>query len=154
MQIENNMVVAIHYTLTLEDGKVMDSSAGREPLNFIVGHHQIINGLENALMGLKVGDKKNVVVDPKAGYGERDEALEESVPLDKIPADIELKKGLVLHANQENGEVMEFPVKSFDDKNVVFDLNHPLAGETLTFETEIMEVRKATDEEIAHGHVH
>ena len=154
MQIAKDMVVTMHYTLTLDNGQVVDTSADREPLSFLVGHDQIIPGLEIELIGLSTGDKKTVIVAAKDAYGEHDENLVETVERDKIPSNIELKEGLVLRANRENGEIMEFTVKSFDDENVVFDLNHPLAGETLTFNTEIMNVRQASNEEIAHGHVH
>ncbi len=154
MQVAKDMVVAMHYTLVLENGEIADTSADREPLSFICGHSQIIPGLENELMGMSVGDKKTVKVAPKDAYGEYDESLLQRAPREQIPENIELKEGLVLRANSEDGQIMEFVVKSFDEKEVVFDLNHPLAGETLTFETEIMEVRAASSEEIDHGHVH
>ena len=154
MQVEKNMVVAFHYTLTLDSGEVVDSSEGREPLNFLVGYGQIIPGLEKELIGMKAGEKKAVKVESKEGYGERDEELVQTVPRDQIPDNIELTEGLVLRANKEDGDIIEFTVKSFDESKVVFDLNHPLAGETLNFDTEVVNIRDATEQEISHGHVH
>ncbi len=154
MQVEKDKVVAIHYKLTLDSGEVVDSSEDREPLNFLVGHGQIIPGLEKELIGMKIGEKKSVQVDSKEGYGERDEELVQIVDRNQIPDNIELKEGLVLRANKDNGDIVEFTVQSFDEEKVVFDLNHPLAGETLNFDTEIITIRDATDEEISHGHVH
>jgi len=154
MQVEKDKVVAFHYKLTLDSGQVVDSSEGREPLNFLVGYGQIIPGLEKELMGMQVGEEKSVRVDSKEGYGERDEQLIQVVSRDQIPENIELKEGLVLRANKEDGDIVEFTVKSFDEKEVVFDLNHPLAGETLNFETKVVDIRDATEQEIAHKHVH
>ncbi|MBN2411751.1 peptidylprolyl isomerase [candidate division KSB1 bacterium] len=154
MQVEKDKVVAFHYKLTLDSGEIVDSSEDREPLNFLVGHGQIIPGLEKELIGMKVGEKKSVQVDSKDGYGERDEELLQIVDRDQIPENIELKEGLVLRANKDDGEIVEFTVQSFDEEKVVFDLNHPLAGETLNFDTEIINIRNATEEEISHGHVH
>ncbi len=154
MQVQKDMVVAFHYTLTLNSGQVVDSSADGEPLSFLVGHGQIIPGLEEQLLGLKVGDKKTVNVAPGDGYGERDEELVQVVDRAEIPEKIDLYEGLVLRANSPDGDNIEFTVKSFDEKEVVFDLNHPLAGEALNFDTEIMSIRNATKEEIEHGHVH
>ncbi len=154
MQVEKDKVVAFHYKLTLDSGEVVDSSEDREPLNFLVGYQQIIPGLEKELLGMKVGEKKSVQVESNEGYGERDEELMQIVARDQIPENIELKEGLVLRANKEDGDVVEFTVQSFDEEKVIFDLNHPLAGETLNFETEIVNIRNATDKEISHGHVH
>jgi len=154
MQVEKDKVVAFHYKLTLDSGEVVDSSEDREPLNFLVGYGQIIPGLEKELIGMKVGDKKTVKVESKEGYGERDEELMQIVERNQIPENIELKKGLVLRANKEDGDVVEFTVQSFDEEKVVFDLNHPLAGETLNFDTEIVNIRDASEQEREHKHVH
>ena len=154
MYIEKDKVVAIHYKLTLDSGEVVDTSEGREPLNFLVGYGQIIPGLEKELIGMKMGEEKSIKVDSKEGYGERDEKLVQIVSRDQIPENIELKEGLVLRANKDDGDIVEFTVKSFDEKEVVFDLNHPLAGEDLNFETKVVDIRDATEQEIAHKHVH
>ncbi|HHM24450.1 MAG TPA: peptidylprolyl isomerase [Bacteroidetes bacterium] len=154
MKVEKDKVVSLHYTLTLDSGEVVDSSREREPFTFLVGHGQIIPGLEEALMGMKVGDKKTVKIAPKDAYGERNEELVKSVDRSLIPENIELYEGLILTGQSETGEEIEVTVASFNDKEVVLDMNHPLAGQNLTFEVEIVDIRDATPEELAHGHAH
>ena len=154
MRVEKDKVVAIHYTLTLDSGEEVDTSQTRGPLRFLVGHGQIIPGLENALMDLQVGDKKTVKVQPEEGYGMRETALIQTIEREAIPAEIELFEGLVLRGQNESGDIIEGVVKSLNDETVTIDFNHPLAGEVLTFETEVVDIRDATPEELEHGHVH
>ncbi len=155
MQVANDKVVAFHYELTLDDGRVVDSSrkAG-EPLKFLVGKGQIIPGLENAMMGMTAGDTKDVAVEPEQGYGSHKEELVKTVPRKQIPADIELKEGLVLTGQDEKGQQFELIVNSFSDDDVTLDMNHPLAGKNLNFNIEVVDVRDATGEEKQHGHAH
>jgi len=145
MQIAKDMVVSMHYTLTLDTGEVIDSSAGREPLQFIYGRGMIIPGLEKELLALKTGDKKTVTVQPDEGYGLVNEELIQT---------LELKVGMALTGRNEQGQQFEVVVQSFTDAEVVIDMNHPLAGKVLNFETEIVAVREASAEELSHGHVH
>lgn len=153
MTINENCVVKIDYTLKNNEGQVIDSSNGQEPLVYLHGTGQLIPGLEKHLTGLKKGDSKQVVIPPDEGYGERVEDKVTSVPRAKLAQIPDLKKGLQLQAQTDAGmEILT--VKEVKDDSVILDGNHPLAGMTLNFDVEVKEVREATPEEIAHGHVH
>ena len=153
MQIEKDMVVTMHYELTLDSGEVIDSSQGREPLQFIFGHGMIIPGLEKELLSLKTGDKKSVTVQPEEGYGLVNEQLIQTISRTQLPPDMELKEGMVLTGKNEQGQQFEVGVKSFNDSEVVIDMNHPLAEKVLNFKTDIIDIRPATSEELNHGNV-
>lgn len=153
MEITDKKVVKIHYKGTLDDGSVFDSSEGKEPLEFMYGAGMIIPGLEKGIEGLKKEDKKTVKVSVDDAYGPRmDEAMQE-VPKDQFPADITLEEGMQLAAQGPQG-VIPVVVKEIKDESVVVDFNHPLAGQNLTFDVEVVEVREPTQEELAHGHSH
>ena len=153
--VANDHVVLIEYTLTLDDGELYDSSAETGPLEYLHGHDQIIAGLEAALEGMQVGEKKSVVVTPEFGYGEYDPEAVELVPHDTLPADMELELGMAVGLyDEENDQEIEAFVVEIGADGILLDMNHPLAGETLHFEVEVLGVRGATAEEIAHGHAH
>ncbi len=154
MKIENNRVVSIHYTLTNNDGEVLDTSEGREPLNYIAGAGNIIPGLDNELLGLTVGDKKQVVVQPKDGYGESDESLIQKLPRDAFSGIDDIKAGMEFQAQGPNGEVQYVVVKQVEENEITIDGNHALAGVVLNFDVSIADIRDASTEEIEHGHVH
>jgi FKBP-type peptidyl-prolyl cis-trans isomerase SlyD len=155
LAIADNMVVSMDYTLRLDDGQVVDSSEGREPLMFLHGRGQIIPGLEKELYGMKTGDAKKVAVSPTEGYGESDDDAFQLYPRDMFPDDMELTEGMGLHMRDtESGQVVEAYIYEIRDDGVVLDFNHPLAGETLYFDVKIADVRPATSEELAHGHAH
>ena len=147
-------VIAFHYTLTDKSGTVLDSSRGAEPLAFLAGHSQIIPGLELALLEMKVGDKKKVHVLAKDAYGEKEEDRMMSVPRTQFPKDLDVKIGDRFRPDANDHHAPVFVVTSVNDKEVVLDGNHPLAGKDLDFDVELMEIRLATEEEQAHGHVH
>ena len=147
--ITDDMVVSFDYTLTLDDGEVVDTSDGREPLEVIQGRGQIIAGLEKALYGMELGDEKQVVVLPAEGYGEYDVDLFETLPRTAFPADLEIAPGMGFRMRSETGAVVVAYVDSVDDEHVVVNLNHPLAGKTLTFDVKIAELREATPAELA-----
>jgi FKBP-type peptidyl-prolyl cis-trans isomerase 2 len=132
--------VKVHYTLMV-DGKVMDSSNGREPLQFKAGSHQIIPGFEKAVMGMKVGEKKSFKVSPEEGYGQEDPKAIQNVPKSQLPPDITPKAGMTLYAQTKDGQ--HFPVRIVEVKKdeVVMDFNHPLAGKTLNFDVEVVEIK-------------
>jgi FKBP-type peptidyl-prolyl cis-trans isomerase SlyD len=153
MQISANKVVSIDYTLTGSDGAVIDSSEGRGPLAYLQGHNNIIPGLEDALEGKTVGDSMNVVVEPKDGYGERDDNLTHSVPKTMFEEAGEIEVGMQFQTMTEQGPHI-VTVIGMDDENVTVDGNHPLAGQTLNFDVSVVEVRDASPEELEHGHVH
>lgn len=151
--IANDTVVSFNYTLTDENGEVLDKSNG-EPLAYLHGHHNIIPGLESALLGKKVGDKLTVTVEPKDGYGEYLAEAVQEVPRANFQGVDNIAVGMQFQTQTEDGHVMLVTVKDVNDDVVIVDGNHPLAGVTLTFDVEIVEVREATADEIAHGHAH
>ena len=148
-EIAENKVASVHYTGTLPDsGEVFDSSEGREPLTFLVGHKNMIPGFERELMGAKVGDKVEFTLSADEAYGEHNPAAIQKVPLDMF-GDITPEVGMTLMS-----DMGPFRVTKVDEKEITVDFNHALAGQSLTFNVEIVEVRDATEEEIAHGHAH
>lgn len=155
MTISEKKVVQMHYTLKSTQGEVLDSSAGREPLAYIQGIGNIIPGLEKQLEGKVVGDKVQAVVAPEEAYGEKQDALVQVVPKAGFQGDADevLQEGMQVQVQTNQGAQIATVTKIAGD-DVTLDLNHPLAGETLHFDVEIVEVRDATSEELDHGHVH
>jgi FKBP-type peptidyl-prolyl cis-trans isomerase SlyD len=145
-------VIAFHYTLTDTTGKQLDSSAGNDPLAFIVGTGAIIPGLETHLKTMKVGDKRKVLVPAKDAYGEVKAADIMEVPLDKMPSK-KIKVGDRFRAGND-GHAPVVRVTKVTATHVTLDANHDLAGQDLTFDVEVTEIRDATPEELSHGHVH
>lgn len=143
----------MHYTLTNNKGEVLDSSQGGDPLTYLHGSGNIIPGLEKALTGKQIGDKLQVTVEPAEGYGVHDPALVQQVPKRAFQGVPNIEPGMTFHAQSSQGP-MRVTVTAVQGDMVTVDGNHPLAGETLNFDVEITEVRAATLEEIAHGHVH
>jgi FKBP-type peptidyl-prolyl cis-trans isomerase SlyD len=155
LTVADNMVVSLDYTLHLDDGQVVDSSEGREPLQFLHGRGQIIPGLEKELYGMQIGEAKKVAVSPADGYGEPDDEAFQLYPRDIFPDEMELTEGMGLHMRDtESGQVVEAYIYEIRPDGIVLDFNHPLAGETLHFDVKIADVRPATSEELDHGHAH
>jgi len=154
MQIEADMVVSIEYTLTNDAGEVLDDNEGAGPLHYLHGHGNIVEGLEAALAGHSVGDTLNVTVSPEQGYGVRDDELVFDVPKTDLPEDIDPEVGMRLGMVSEDGDTVPVWVRSVDAEMVQLDANHELAGETLHFAVKVLEIRRSTAEELAHGHVH
>jgi FKBP-type peptidyl-prolyl cis-trans isomerase SlyD len=153
MQITKNAVVAIHYTLTDKSGAVLDTSQGREPLEYLHGRGNLIHGLEKELEGKQEGDKFNITVPPEEAYGTRDENLVRPLSRKAFKDVEDLTPGMRFQSKTESG-TETFTVTKIDDEKVTVDGNHPLAGEPLTFAVEVSGVREATAEELSHGHVH
>ncbi len=153
MQIAENLVGLIHYTLKNEEGQILDSSEGQEPLPFLCGANNIVAGLENALIGKSAGDKLDVTVKPEEGYGEIRAELIQKVDKANFQGIDEIEVGMQFMAEAPWGQ-QPVTVVQVEDDGVLLDGNHPLAGQTLVFSVEVVEVRPATDDEIAHGHVH
>jgi len=151
--VQDGLVVSMEYKLTV-DGEVLDSSDDGGPLQFLVGHGNIIPGLEREMTGMKIGDSKDVVVQPEDGYGEFDEEAFMEVPRSQFPDDMELEEGLELHVTVEDGSHKAAFINSFDDETVGLDFNHPLAGAELHFSVKVVALREPTAEELEHGHVH
>lgn len=139
-EVKEGDTVRIHYTGRLADGSTFDTSEGREPLEFTVGSGQIIPGLDAALPGMSVGDTKKVEVAADEAYGQPDPNARQSVPRAEIPENIPLDVGTRLQVQTPQGQVMPVTVAEVSDAEVVLDANHPLAGEDLTFDIELVEI--------------
>lgn len=153
MQVGKKSAVAIDYKLTIEGGIVVDVSEKGHPLWYLHGANNIIVGLENALDGLKAGDKKIVVVEAEQGYGVREDTRIHTVPKNKFPTG-NYSIGDHVTATAPDGGEMDARITAMDGKTYTLDFNHELAGKTLTFDIVVVEVRPATKDELTHGHVH
>lgn len=153
MQIAERSVVSIHYTLTDAEGEVIDSSAGGSPLVYLHGAGNIITGLESALVGRKAGDTLKVEVAPADGYGEHDPRKVQEVPREAFQGVDQIDVGMRFQAQGNHGPI-SVVVTAVSSDLVTVDGNHPLAGQTLFFDVEITAVREASEEKLAHGHVH
>ena len=157
MKIEKDTIASVHYTGTLpESGETFDSSEGREPLTFLVGHGQMIPGFEAELMGSKVGEKKTFTLSPDKAYGPIDESAILQIPraqFAQLEGQTKLEVGFQLVAQMPHGPA-PFTVTELSEELVTADFNHALAGKELTFSVEVIEIRKASEDEVAHGHIH
>jgi len=151
--VENGRVVSMEYTLRV-DGEVLDSSKEAGPLQFLAGHDNIVPGLEREMLGMRVGDSKDVVVSPAEGYGEFDEEAFMDVPRREFPKEVKIEAGVELHITDEDDNLQMAFVDSFTDDTVRLDFNHPLAGAELHFSVKVIALRDPTTEELDHGHVH
>ena len=139
-QVQPGDKVRIHYTGTLQDGSVFDSSEGRDPLEFTVGSGQIIPGLDAQLPGMAVGEAKTVTVPPEQAYGEVNAEARQSVPRAQVPENVPLELGTMLELRTPEGQTMPVQVVEVTDAEVTLDANHPLAGKELTFAFEVVEI--------------
>ena len=157
LTVSKDIVASVHYTGTLpENGEVFDSSEGREPLTFLVGHNQMIPGFEEEILGAKIGEKREFTLTAERAYGDRDEAGVLQIPREQfaqLEAEATLKVGLQLVAQMPHGP-SPFTITELSDELITADFNHTLAGKSLTFVVDIVELRQATDEEVSHGHAH
>ena len=151
--VQNDVVVSMEYTLRV-DNEVIDSSVGQEPLEFLAGHGNIISGLEREMIGMKVGDSKDVTVTPVDGYGEYDEEAYLDVPRNEFPNDMPVEEGLELTVRDDSGQARYARVDSIEGETVRLNFNHPLAGDELHFNVKVVGLREPTAEERDHGHVH
>jgi FKBP-type peptidyl-prolyl cis-trans isomerase SlyD len=154
MQIEKNKVATIDYTLTNPQGQVLDTSKGAAPLSYLHGVGGIIPGLETALEGKSMGEQVSVTIAPEHAYGARNEQLVQEIPRQAFQGVQEIRPGMQFRAQGPNGQQTTVAVISVTDDSVKVDANHPLAGITLKFDVNIVGVRDATPDELAHGHVH
>jgi FKBP-type peptidyl-prolyl cis-trans isomerase SlyD len=152
--IADGKVVVMHYTLRNDTNEVVDSSVGGEPMAYLQGAHNIVPGLERALLGKSVGFAGLVSVAPADGYGERVDAPPQSVPRAAFPAQLELEAGMQFMAQGPDDEHVPIWIIGVEGDRVLVESQHPLAGATLHFEVEVLEVRDATSEELSHGHPH
>ena len=139
MTIKEGSKVTLHYTGTLDDGSVFDSSEGRDPLTFTVGQHEVIRGFEEGVEGLNAGEEKTIDITPEHGYGPKHEQMVQKVPKELFK-DFSPEKGQQIGLMSKEGQQMMATVLDVDDKMVTLDLNHPLAGKNLHFKVKIVSV--------------
>lgn len=151
--IKKNDVVTMSYTLRDSAGAELGKADAKEPLNYLHGAGNIVPGLEEVIEGAKVGDKKEVTVPPEKGYGDLKPELKLQLPRSQFPPDAEIKPDMQFTSDVD-GQQQVFTVERVEGDQVHVNGNHPLAGKTLHFNVEILGVRKATEEELSHGHVH
>jgi FKBP-type peptidyl-prolyl cis-trans isomerase SlyD len=154
MLIADQHVVAIDYTLTNDAGEVIDSSAGSEPLVYLHGAGNIVPGLENALTGKVADDELDVSIEPEDAYGEYSAELITTIGREMFEGVDELQVGMQFHASAPDGGMQIVTIRDIDGEDVTIDGNHPLAGQQLNFKVNVVSVRAASEEEVAHGHVH
>ncbi|MGB1328500.1 MAG: FKBP-type peptidyl-prolyl cis-trans isomerase [Porticoccaceae bacterium] len=154
MKIQNNSAVSFHYTLTDDDGIRIDSSEGQEPLGYLHGAGNIIPGLEKALEGKTTGDSLTVAVTAAEGYGEVQKELIQEVPKEAFQGIDTIEVGMQFEAQTGQGGTVPVTVVAVTDELVTVDGNHPLAGKNLNFDVTIEDVREATEEQLARGHLH
>lgn len=152
MKIAQQKVVKLHYSVMDKDNNAIDSSFDNEPLEFIIGSGFLIPGLENALIDKQAGDTFTVEVAAKDGYGERHDGLMQAVPKSMFDG-MDIEVGMQFRATTDDGE-QTVVIIDIQEDDVIVDGNHPLSGIDLTFDVEVLEVRDAIEEELAHGHVH
>lgn len=153
MKAAHGRVVSLHYTLTDDLGVQIDSSHGREPFIYLHGFGNIIRGLENALEGCEAGYRSTIQIAPADGYGEYDPQAVFNAPREKFPPQEDIQVGMRIHGQSDQG-LLEFTVVNVSAQAITLDANHPLAGKNLHFAVDVLEVRDATAQELAHGHVH
>jgi len=157
IKISKNKAVTFHYRLSNEAGEEIETSHGGEPVAYLHGHGNIIVGLEKAMDGKQGEDVFSVTVEAKEAYGLRNEEAKQRVPIKHLVGDkkanAKLKPGMIVSINTEHGPKQVVVIKT-GKFNVDVDTNHPLAGQTLTFDVEVQSIREATEDEIGHGHVH
>ncbi|WP_440055707.1 FKBP-type peptidyl-prolyl cis-trans isomerase [Pseudoalteromonas sp. T1lg65] len=152
MIIAPNSVVKLHYSVQDKDNNTIDSTFDEAPLEVIIGTGYLIPGLENALQGKKAGDTFSITVEPEEGYGERHDELTQAVPKSMFEG-MEIEIGMQFRATTDEGDQVVVII-GIEEDDVIVDGNHPLSGITLAFDVEVVDVREATAEELAHGHVH
>ena len=152
--VEQDSVVSVIYTGTFSDsGEVFDSNVNQQPLIFLVGHGNMIEGFEQEMLGAAVGETREFTLTPERAYGLRDEANVQSIPRSQFPEGMKLEVGMILGAQSDQGPT-QFGVVDVNDDLVIVDLNHQMAGYTLHFNVEVVEIREAISDELAHGHAH
>ncbi|MBI4140025.1 peptidylprolyl isomerase [Candidatus Woesearchaeota archaeon] len=137
---KNGNKVTVHYTGMFEDGRQFDSSQGKEPLTFTIGKVEVVQGFENAVTGMLEGEEKTVTIKPEQAYGIHDPNLRRQVPKNVLPAGQKLEKGMVLGIKMSAGQTFPATVTEYTNDNVTIDLNHPLAGKTLTFRIKLLKI--------------
>ena len=151
--VQDGVVVSMEYMLHV-DGELLDSSDGQGPLQFLTGYGNIVAGLENEMIGMKIGDSKEVVVQPAEGYGEFDDQAFMKVPRSDFPKEMLLEVDAEINVRDDEDRARYARIESIEGDVVTLNFNHPLAGDELHFQVKVVALREPTDEELEHGHVH
>ncbi|MCP2507403.1 MAG: peptidylprolyl isomerase [Candidatus Thalassarchaeaceae archaeon] len=152
MKVENNKVITVHYTGTFpESDEVFDSSKDKDPMSFLVGHKNMIEGFERELIGAETNETREFTLTPEDAYGNRNEEAIQEMPRDQFPEELDI--GMMFQAQSENGP-MQFTIIEVLEDVVKIDFNHPMAGKILKFSVTVIEIRDASEEELSHGHAH
>lgn len=154
MALEPNKVVTFNYSLKDNEGTIIDTTENKAPLSFISGTSQILPKLEEAIGKMIIGSKKDVKLAAAEAYGEYDEKAVQQAKRDQFPAELNIEVGMQYIASSPEGQQMPFIITDIKEDDITIDFNHPLAGKDLEFNVELLDVRDATEEELAHGHVH
>ena len=149
-----NQVVTINYTLKDSEGEIIDSTSEGKSFSFLSGSEQILPKLEEAIGGMLIGSKKIVALAAADAYGEYFDDAVQVLQSSEFPKEMEIKEGMEFVTNDADGNQMPFVISKITDEQITVDFNHPLAGEDLTFDVELLTIRDATEEELAHGHAH
>ena len=150
LTVSKNVVVGLAYTLYV-DGAIEDNAPASAPLEYLHGRGNLIPGMETQIEGMKVGEKKQITVDPADGYGEHDPELVIALDRSMFPEGFPIRKGQYVPLHNEEGYKIDSFIQSWDNATVTVDMNHPMAGKTLVFDVEIVSLREGTDEEIMNG---
>ncbi|MBA45719.1 MAG: peptidylprolyl isomerase [Euryarchaeota archaeon] len=145
--VAKDTIATVHYTGTLPDGEVFDSSRDKDPMTFLVGHKNMIPGFEEELMGASKGETRTFTLPPERAYGERDDDAIQQVSRDQFPENMEIKPGMMMAAQTDQGPI-PFTISEINGDQITIDFNHQMAGKTLTFEVEVIDVRDATPQEL------
>jgi peptidylprolyl isomerase len=137
-KVENGMFVSVDYKGTLQNGEVFDTSRGLQPLELQIGAGKVIKGFEEALLGMSLNEKKSFTIEPEDAYGQRDESLKRLFARAEVPPEIDLQVGQIVGIRSQEGQQITATIVQVDDENVTADMNHPLAGEVLHFEIEVV----------------
>ena len=145
--VAKDTIATVHYTGTLPDGEVFDSSRDKDPMTFLVGHKNMIPGFEEELMGASQGETRTFTLPPERAYGERNDDAIQQVSRDQFPENMEIKPGMMMAAQTDQGPI-PFTISEINGDQITIDFNHQMAGKTLTFEVEVIDVRDATPQEL------
>lgn len=146
-RVENGRYISVEYTGTLDNGEVFDSSRGRQPLEVHMGAGEMIKGFEEQLLGMALNEKKVFTLSPQEAYGERNDGLMQIIPRSEVPPEMPLKIGMIVGLMTPEGRQIPARIAQFDDQQLTMDLNHPLAGESLTFEVEVVGISNTPTQE-------
>ena len=154
MPTKSNQIITISFILKDTDGNIIEATTKERPFSFISGGNQILPKLEENIGEMLIGSKRTVVLSPEEAYGVYDDTAIQEINRSEFPEDTDIQEGMTFIADAPDGQQLPFVIKSIVGENITIDFNHPLAGQTLSFDVELLTLRDATIEELSHGHAH